>query len=120
MSTPSQHHQEPPVDLSKWRKLPGLMIGLGTFVIVAGLIASWKHDGGRLFGFAWLTGYMFCFSLVLGSLFLVLVHHLFDAGWSVPIRRFCEHTACLLFPTMAILWIPIGILAPKMYPWMGM
>ena len=27
-----------------------------------------------------------------------MVHHLFDAGWSVAIRRFCEHLACLAVP----------------------
>ena len=32
----------------------------------------------------------------MGALFLVLAHHLFDAGWSVPIRRFCEHISNLL------------------------
>jgi hypothetical protein len=51
-------------------------------------------------------------------LFLVIVHHLFDAGWSVPIRRLCEHIASMLFPWMLILWIPIGLLAPKLYAWM--
>jgi hypothetical protein len=52
-------------------------------------------------------------------LFLVLVHHLFDAGWSVATRRFCEHIATLLFPWLFLLWLPIGILAPKLYEWMG-
>jgi hypothetical protein len=30
---------------------------------------------------------MFYSSLMLGGLFLVILHHLFDAQWSVPIRR---------------------------------
>ena len=47
-----------------------------------------------------------------------MVHHLFDASWSVPIRRFCEHLACLLFPWMALLFIPIAGLAPSIYDWM--
>src|SRR5437773_2521939 len=72
------------------------------------------------FGYSYLLAYMFFLSLCLGALFLVLAHHLFDASWSVPIRRICEHLACLLFPVMAILWIPIGVLAPKIYPWMSM
>ena len=41
---------------------------------------------------------MFYYSIALGALFLVMVHHLTDAGWSVGIRRFCEHLASLLFP----------------------
>ena len=61
--------------------------------------------------FPWLVAFMFCLSICLGSLFLVLAHHLFDAGWSVPIRRFCEHIASCCFPWMLILWIPIGLSA---------
>jgi hypothetical protein len=72
----------------------------------------------KQFGYAYLTAYMFCLSLCLGALFIVILNHLFDAQWMIPIRRFLEHIACLLFPTMAILWIPIGVLAEHIYPWM--
>ncbi len=47
------------------------------------------------FGYAWLTAFMFYLSIVLGALFLVMIHHLTDAGWSVGIRRFCEHLGAL-------------------------
>jgi hypothetical protein len=76
---------------------------------------SWQKQ----FGYAYLTAYMFCLSFCLGALFLVLLNHLFDAQWMLPIRRFLEHIACLLCPTMAVLWIPIGALAPHIFPWMG-
>ncbi len=39
---------------------------------------------------------MFFLTLALGALFLVIIHHLTDAGWSVATRRFCEHLASLL------------------------
>ncbi len=61
---------------------------------------------------------MFYLSLALGALFLVMVHHLTDAGWSVGIRRFCEHIASLLFPWLAILFLPVLLLAPKIYHWL--
>ena len=51
---------------------------------------------------------MFYLSLCLGGLFLVLLHHLFDASWSVPIRRIEEHLGCLL-PIMAALFLPIAL-----------
>src|ERR1035437_10033669 len=71
------------------------------------------------FGYSWLLAFMFFLSLALGALFLVMVHHLFDAGWSVATRRFCEHIATLLFPWMALLFVPIALLAPRLYEWMG-
>lgn len=70
----------------------------------------------RQFAFSWLLAFMFFLSLVLGALFMVLTHHLFDASWSVPIRRLLEHLACLSFPAMAVLFLPVGLLAPKIYP----
>lgn len=109
----------PPLDLSRWRNLPLQLMGVGGLVTLLGLVVSWKHDGLVNFGYSWLVAFMFCLSLGLGALFLVIVHHLFDAGWSVPIRRLNEHIATLLFPALFVLWIPIGLLAPKLYAWMG-
>lgn len=61
----------------------------------------------KRFAYSYLTAYMFFLSLCLGGLFLVILHHLFDAMWSVPTRRICEHLASLLFPWMLILFLPI-------------
>lgn len=99
--------------------MPNALLFGGGAVTLLGLVICLL--GGKLvqFGYAWLLGFMVCLSLTVGALFLVLVHHLFDAGWSVPIRRFCEHLACLASPVMFILWIPIGLLASQLYPWMG-
>ena len=110
--------QPPPLDIFKWRKVTNRLIGVGGLIALIGLAVSVKCDAGREFGFAWLVAFMFCFSLCIGALFLVIVHHLFDAGWSVPIRRTCENIASLL-PWMAVFFIPIALLAPKLYSWMG-
>src|SRR5690349_1856300 len=100
-----------PLDLSKWASLPNKLIGAGLVIAVVGALLSLKSSHGILqFGYSWLVAFMFTLSIFLGSLFLVLAHHLFDAGWSVPPRRFLEHIASALFPWMAILFIPIAIL----------
>jgi hypothetical protein len=74
----------------------------------------------RQLGYSYLTAYMFCLSLCVGALFLILIHHLFDAAWSVPVRRIAEQLASLLFPWMVILVIPILILANlgQLHPWL--
>ena len=105
-----------PLDLSKWRNVPGRLMGVGLVLSLIGFFVGHDH---REFGYAWLLGFMFFLSLCLGALFLVMAHHLFDAGWSVPIRRFCEHIASLLFPWMALLFIPIWLLRKTLYPWMS-
>jgi len=110
----------PPIDMTRWRQLPGKLMLIGGLVTVGGAIFSGMHDGLVNFGYSWLVAFMFFLSIGLGSLFLVIAHHLFDAGWSVPTRRFCEHLASLLFPWMAILFIPIAVLAYKIVPWLKM
>src|SRR5882724_9267491 len=101
-------HLPPPLDLSLWSKLPAILMTVGGALCVGGAGIDFK-----IFGFSWLLAFMFYLSLTLGTLFLVLVHHLTDAGWSVGIRRFCEHIASLLFPWLAILFIPILILSKQ-------
>ena len=101
------------MDLSQWRKVPALLMAVGLVLAVIGLLVNPQH-----FAFCWLLAFMFFLSLCLGALFLVLVHHLFDAGWSVPVRRINEHIASMLFPWMAILFIPIALLCKKLYDWM--
>jgi hypothetical protein len=111
------HPHAKPLDLSRWRKLPNLLIGVGGLLALVGALVSYRHDDLHEFGYAWLVAFMFSFALVVGALFLVLVHHLFDAGWSVPIRRTCENIASLM-PWMAVLFLPIALLAPRLYGWM--
>jgi hypothetical protein len=106
----------PPLDLSKWRSVPTILMVVGAVAAVIGWVVD--HKTHNQFATAWLLAFMFCLSICLGALFLVLAHHLFDAGWSVPIRRVCEHIASLLFPWMLILWIPVGIYRKHLYSWM--
>jgi hypothetical protein len=103
-----------PLDLSRWRKVPAFLIGGGLVLCLLGALLNLKQ-----FGYSWLLAFMFYLSVVMGAAFLVMMHHLFDASWSVGIRRFCEHLACLVFPWMVIFFVPIALLAPKLYQWMS-
>jgi hypothetical protein len=112
----SQHDTTPlppPLDLSGWRKLPAVLMVLGGILSVVGLLKRPQE-----FGYSWLLAFMFFLTLALGALFLTMIHHLTDAGWSVATRRFCEHLGALLFPWLAILFVPVILLAPKIYPWL--
>jgi hypothetical protein len=90
----------------------------GVVLIVLGVLVH-PSVAGKQFGYSWLLAFMFFLSLCLGALFLVIAHHLFDAGWSVPIRRTCEHLASMIFPWMLLLFLPIAFLAKDIYPWMS-
>ena len=101
------------MNLSGWRKLPVVLMVLGGILSVIGLVRSPEE-----FGCSWLLAFMFFLTIALGALFLTMIHHLTDAGWSVATRRFCEHIGALLFPWLAILFVPVVLLASKIYPWL--
>lgn len=113
MASHATTEQAEPLDLSRWKKLPAILMAVGGLGALLGCLFFRKQ-----FAFSWLTSFMFFLSLVLGGLFLVIVHHLFDASWSVPIRRINEHLACLA-PVMAVLFVPIALFRKDLYQWMN-
>ncbi len=113
MSTQQQTDAAPVREIDRRRRIALALMAGGGVLAVAGSVMRPLE-----FGYAWLMAYLVCLGLPLGALFLVMMHHLFDAAWSVPIRRACEHLACLSAPTLFVLWLPIGVLAPRLYPWM--
>lgn len=116
MSSESNNTPQPTLDLAKYANLPNkLMLGGIIGLVIGALIPSWRDQAL----YSYLTGFMFFLSIVLGSMFLVILHHLFDAYWLVPIRRFLEHIACLA-PWMGVLFIPILLFCKQIYPWMNL
>lgn len=109
----------PGLDLSRWARLPVILLAVGGLLCLLGAFTQPKQ-----FGYSYLTAFMFFLSLCLGSLFLVMMHHLFDSQWMVPLRRVWEHLAYLA-PVLALLFVPIALnvlLADPpnlIYPWMG-
>ena len=89
MSTPERTEKQTPLDLSRWRSIPTLLIVVGGLVTIVG----WITGGNSQFAFSLLAVFAFYTSIVVGSLFLVIAHHLFDASWSVATRRTCENIA---------------------------
>lgn len=114
MSAHTESDNLPPLDLSAWRGLPNKLIIGGAVLAVVGAVLNLKQ-----FGYSWLLAFMFFLSLCMGGLALTLFHHLFDASWSVPIRRVNEHLAALA-PALAVLFLPIAALAPRLYEWMDL
>ncbi len=70
------------------------------------------------FLFSYLTAFVFCLSLALGGLAFVILHHLFDASWSVPVLRLAEHMACLVRPLTFFL-LPLLAMQSVVWPWMS-
>lgn len=97
-----------------------LMIGLAGILLTAlGLFVS----GVQHVAFAWLVGVTYWTAITIGMLMMTLIHHIFDASWSVVIRRQWEH-GMSAFKWLGLLFSPL-ILATLFYqsdliwPWMN-
>jgi len=67
---------------------------------------------------AYLVGYVFWTGVSVGSLALIMLHHLSGGGWGVVIRRPLE-AATRTLPVMFVLFIPlaIAVFTHSLYPW---
>ncbi len=77
-------------------------------------------DANR-FGFAYLWGFTFVWSVSLGSLFFVALHHLTRSVWSVVIRRAAEMLASPL-GVIVLLFVPLVLFVHfedrfSLFPW---
>lgn len=90
-----------------------VMTGVGLLGSIIGLIVDRPH-----FLFTWLAAWTFVWSLVMGMMFLVMLHHLTDAGWSTVIRRPAEQCLAAL-PALAILFLPVFLGMSVLFRWTG-
>lgn len=65
---------------------------------------------------AYLMGYLVWVSVPLGSLVILMIHHLTGGGWSFAIRRPME-AAVRTLPITAILFLPIIAGIPHLFQW---
>ncbi|MEM9346921.1 MAG: hypothetical protein AAGB26_09930 [Planctomycetota bacterium] len=99
----------------------GAMAGL--VLLVIGVVIEAVREGGDWQGrffYAYLVGYSFVLALTVGAVALVILTHLFRAGWVVAVRRVPE-TFAANFWFVGVLGIPIlvGAMIPEapLYTW---
>src|SRR5438874_514413 len=80
-----------------------LGIGLAGIALTAvGLFVS----GAQVVAYSWLVGVTYWSAIAIGMLMMILIHHIFDASWSVVIRRQWEH-GLAAFKWLALLFLPL-------------
>src|SRR5918995_1351358 len=65
---------------------------------------------------SWLIGFLFCLSLTLGCLALLMLQHLSGGQWGMVGRRVFEAGSRML-PVVAILAVPVIIGLPRIFAW---
>jgi hypothetical protein len=77
---------------------------VGLVLTAAGLLVSDPHG----VALAYVVGISYWCAIAIGMLMLVMIHHIFDAGWSTVIRRQLEH-GLSAFKWLFLLFIPVII-----------
>ena len=83
---------------------PGKWLTLGIVGLAISFIGFFVDT--QVAAWSYLIGLVFITSIAIGMLFLVMIHHIFDAYWSVIVRRQAEHYLSAL-PYLGILFIPL-------------
>jgi len=99
----------PDVQLEGVQK-PALMVGVAAAVVLAGFAF---YDPRQFFR-SYLFGYVFWMAFPLGSLALLMLHHLTGGGWGFVIRRLCE-AGTRTFALMAVLFLPLVAGISRLY-----
>src|SRR5438132_9347080 len=92
--------------------LPALLVG--AVAIAFCVVGSWLSPVAVFR--AYLAAYLFFLGLALGSLALVMIHHLTGGAWGLLVRGACEAQMQTL-PLLAALFIPIVCGLGHLYPW---
>ena len=118
MSAPHSSQEEIKPEFYDYKHVGGRFLGVSALAVLA-LITTFVlgYFNPKQFAFSYLFAFYVFFTICMGGLFWVLVHHAVDAEWSVVVRRQMENLASLL-PVMAVLFIPLIFVAPKLWYWM--
>jgi hypothetical protein len=105
-----EHFQAPPqIDT-----LQRVGLGLGLIGII-GLAVGFATDHAQFYK-SYLLAYIFVLGIPIGSLALLMVHHLSGGRWSLVLRRTFEASARTI-PLMAVLFLPIIFGIHDLYEW---
>ena len=102
------------------RDVPSL-VRLQQQALIVGVVALLAGAVGAVmnvdqFFRSWLIGFLFCLSLSLGSLALLMLQHLSGGQWGMVGRRIFEAGSRLL-PVVAMLALPVIVGLPRIFAW---
>ena len=102
----------PPADIEA-RRSRALVVGLAGLAVCG---VGFAIDRDQFFR-AWLIAYMLWLGVALGSMALMMIHHLSGGAWGMVVRRVWEASSRTL-PLLSVLFIPVLLGMSTLYPWM--
>ncbi len=98
------------------KRLQTIALFVGVIGLLLSLVGAFLDQ--QQFWQSYLLAYSFWLQAGLGSLGLLMLHHLVGGRWSALIRRLLESGALTLLP-LAVLFLPLLVGGSFLYPWMN-
>ena len=102
--------------------LAGKFLGAGLAGLALTAVGLFVGDAHGV-ALSYVVGISYWTAVAIGMLMLVMIHHIFDAGWSTVIRRQFEHGLSAFFwlfilflPLLVSVWVKPGFV----WPWMDL
>jgi len=105
-------HLTVPPQLQRLQRPAMIVGGVGLLIALGGAFLDIEQ-----FWQSYLLAFLFWLQIGLGSLGIVLLHHLVGGRWSALIRRIME-TGAMTLPLMTILFLPLLFGLTTLYPWL--
>lgn len=102
-----------PVETSRFQGR-ALIVGIVALLLCA--VGALLPNGATQFFHAYLVGYVFWTGVSVGSLAIMMLHHLSGGGWGLVIRRILEASTRVI-PLMFVLFIPLVLGLRPLYEW---
>lgn len=99
-------------DMREQYRRKALRTGMVGLVLSAIGVVIWPAPFLR----SYLVSYLFLLGIGIGSLVILMIHHLTGGRWGAVVRRLLESGSRTL-PTLAILFLPIALGLRKIYSW---
>ena len=107
--------QPPPVgDIPALARLQQRALLVGGAALLVGLVGAVLNVDQFLK--SWLIGFLFCLSLAVGSLALLMLQHLSGGQWGLVSRRIFEAGSATM-PAVALMFVPIVFGLPEIFLW---
>lgn len=97
-----------------WSRVQRVALVVGVAALLVCLLAAVLKPGQ--FFYSYLLGFVFWINVALGSLAILMLHHLSGGGWGLVIRRLLEASVQTL-PWMALLFLPLLFGLKELYEW---
>lgn len=100
-----------PPDVARWQLSAFAVGAIGSAASIAGFALD-----SQQFYRSYLVAWLFWLGVALGSLALMMIHHLSRGAWGLPVRRIFE-AATRTLPFLALLCLPMLFALPKLFKW---